>query len=198
MIATISGTITHKTKQSITVIQHGIGFELLVATPEVFQIKEQVNLQTHMHWHQEQGPTLYGFHTALEKQTFLLIISCSGIGPKIALTVLQGLEPAIFLQAVHDSDIKTLSSVNGIGAKKAEQMALHLKGKVTPLLELHPEALGGSSLGVWKDLNETLNSLNYSPSEIKLATNYLKENNINSDISLDQALRKALTFLAKK
>lgn len=198
MIATISGKVTHKTKQTIIIMQHGIGFELHVATPEMYQLKEDITLQTYLHWNQEQGPTFYGFQTSLEKATFLLIISCSGIGPKIGLTVLQGLEPTIFLQAIHDSDIKTLSSVNGIGAKKAEQMALQLKEKVTPLLEMHPEALDSSSLGIWKDLTDTLNSLNYSSSEIKLATNYLKENNINSEVSLDQALRKALTFLAKK
>ena len=91
-------------------------------------------MQTYMHWNQDNGPTLYGFNSILEKTVFLLIISCSGIGPKIGLAVLHHLEPATFVQAIIEENIKVLSSISGIGAKKAEQICVALKHKVAKLL----------------------------------------------------------------
>ena len=134
-----------------------------------------------------------------EKTTFLLIISCSGIGPKIGLAILNQLDPAIFLQAILEENIKTLSSISGIGAKKAEQICVALKHKVAKLLKDQPSLTASSaSLGVWKDLMDTLSSLSYSPTEIKAAMNFLKESNLDSTTPLSQLLRKALAFLAVK
>lgn len=197
MIATISGTVSTTTQQTIIIQYHGIGFELSVAHPYSYQPQQSVTLYTHLHWNQEQGPSLFGFQSELEKATFLLIISCSGVGPKMALTILQQLDPAIFLQAIHEHNIDTLSSIHGIGTKKAEQLAVTLKHKVDKLLQQHPQ-LATTSLGVFKDLTDTLNSLNYSSIEIKSVTNYLKETSIDINIPFDQLLRKALIFLAKK
>ena len=197
MIATISGIITHISEQQLVVEQAGIGFELHVATAGTFNLQQQVTLQTYLHWNQENGPTLYGFNSALEKTTFLLIISCSGIGPKIGLAILNQLDPAIFLQAILEENIKTLSSISGIGAKKAEQICVALKHKVAKLLKDQPSLTASSaSLGVWKDLMDTLSSLSYSPTEIKAAMNFLKESNLDSATPLSQLLRKALAFLA--
>ncbi|AXK60813.1 Holliday junction branch migration protein RuvA [Candidatus Chromulinivorax destructor] len=199
MIATISGIITSITEQCLVVEQSGIGYELSIAAAGSFNLEQQVTLQTYLHWNQEAGPSLYGFQSALEKTTFLLIISCSGIGPKIALTVLNQMDPAVFLQAILEENIKTLSSISGIGAKKAEQMIVALKHKVAKLLKDQPNLTESSkSLGAWKDLIDTLTSLSYSPAEIKSAMNFLKENSLDSATPLSQLLRKALAFLAKK
>lgn len=199
MIATISGTITHVGEQNLVVEQAGIGFELFVATAGVYNLQQQVSLQTYLHWNQEAGPTLYGFNTTLEKTTFLLIISCSGIGPKIGLAILNQLDPTIFLQAILEENIKTLSSISGIGAKKAEQICVALKHKVAKLLKDQPGLTASSaSLGTWKDLMDTLTSLSYSPSEIKSVMNFLKENNLDSNTPLSQLLRKSLAFLATR
>ena len=123
MIATLSGIITVISEQYIVVEQAGIGFELYVPTAGTFSLQQQITLQTYLHWNQESGPTLYGFNSTLEKVTFLLIISCSGIGPKIGLAILNQMEPAIFLQAILEENIKTLSSISGIGAKKQNKFA---------------------------------------------------------------------------
>lgn len=199
MIATISGIITSINEQCLVIEQSGIGYELNVPTAGTFNLQQQVTLQTYLHWNQESGPSLYGFQSTLEKITFLLIISCSGIGPKIGLTVLNQMDPAIFLQAILEENIKTLSSINGIGAKKAEQMTVALKHKVAKLLKDQPSlAESSKSLGAWKDLIDTLSSLSYSPVEIKSAMSFLKESNLDSSTPLSQLLRKALAFLAKK
>ena len=199
MIATISGIITSVCEQQIVIEQAGIGFEIFVATPTSYTIQQQITLQTYLHWNQENGPTLYGFHTVIEKMIFLLIISCSGIGPKIGLAVLHHLEPATFLQAILEENIKVLSSISGIGAKKAEQISVALKHKVAKLLKDQPDLTSSSTtLSNWKDLTDTLTSLGYSPSEIKAATNFLKESNVDTSTPLSTILRKTLAFLATK
>ena len=197
MIATLSGTVTAILPQSIVLQSNEIGFDLFVASPLSFSQQQKVTLSIYMHWHQDNGPSLYGFNSSLEKSTFLMIISCSGIGPKIGLTILAQFDPAFFLQAVSEGDIATLSSINGIGAKKAEQLAIALKHKVEKLLKQHPQLATSTSLGLWKDLTDTLTSLNYSQSEIKNATEHLKDNGVDTTASFDQILRKALVFLAK-
>jgi holliday junction DNA helicase RuvA len=199
MIATISGMITLLDQQHIVIEQSGIGFEVFVATPTAYTLQQQATLQIYMHWNQENGPTLYGFSNQIEKTVFLLIISCSGIGPKIGLAVLHHLDPATFLQAILEENIKVLSSISGIGAKKAEQICVALKHKVAKLLKDQPDLTSSSTtLSNWKDLTDTLTSLGYSSSEIKAATNFLKESNVDATTPLSTILRKTLAFLATK
>ena len=199
MIATISGIITACGEQYVIIEQAGIGFELFVANPSAFSLQQQITLQTYLHWNQENGPTLYGFNSTIEKAVFLLIISCSGIGPKIGLAVLNHMDPATFVQAIVEENIKVLSSISGIGAKKAEQICVALKHKVAKLLKDQPDLTASStSLSTWKDLTDTLSSLGYSPSEIKSVTNYLKENGLDATVPFGTILRKALAFLATK
>ncbi|MDP3788624.1 MAG: Holliday junction branch migration protein RuvA [Candidatus Chromulinivorax sp.] len=199
MIATISGIITSTNDQFIIIEQAGIGFELYVATPLSYAPQQQITIQTYLHWNQENGPTLYGFNSIIEKTVFLLIISCSGIGPKIGLAVLHHLDPATFLQAIVEENIKVLSSISGIGAKKAEQISVALKHKVAKLLKDQPTiASSSTSLSNWKDLADTLTSLGYSTTEIKSVTNFLKENNIDATVPFGTILRKSLAFLSAK
>lgn len=199
MIASISGIITSINDQQIIIEQQGIGFELSVATPSSFSVQQKITLQTYLHWNQEHGPSLYGFNSISEKTVFLFIISCSGIGPKIGLAVLNHLDPATFLQAIIEENIKVLSSINGIGTKKAEQICVTLKHKVSKFLKDEPNLLQSStSLANWKDLTDTLTSLGYSPTEIKSATSFLKESNVDSTTPFGSILRKSLAFLASK
>lgn len=199
MIATICGTVTAIDEQKITIIQAGIGFELFVASPLSFTLDQQVTIKTYLHWNQENGPTLYGFANNVEKTVFLLIISCSGIGPKIGLTILHHLDASTFLQAIVEENIKSLSSINGIGEKKAEQMCVALKHKVAKLLKDQPTLTQSSgSLSAWKDLSDVLTSLGYSPAEIKSATSYLREQNIQTNAPFSSLLRTILAFLSAK
>ena len=199
MFATLSGTVKTSGDQIIVVEQSGIGFEIFVANTTLWSKDQQIFLHTYLHWNQENGPTLYGFQTLAEKTIFLLIINCSGIGPKIGLAVLNHLEPATFLQAIIEENIKVLSSISGIGTKKAEQICVTLKHKVAKLLQEQPNLTATStSLSAWKDLTDTLTSLGYSPAEIKSAMNFLKENNIDTTAPFSTVLRKTLAFLSAK
>lgn len=198
MISFITGTITSINTNCLQVMYHGLGFEIFCPHAQSLALQETITLHTYMHWNQEQGPSLYGFLELLDKELFLLIISCSGIGPKMGLSILEQVDATLFIQYISEENITQLSKLKSIGAKKAEQLCLNLRNKVSKLVKAHPTLATKDSIAVWGDLQETLTSLNYSSSEIKQTTSHLKEEFANSSTTFDQLLRKALQILAKK
>ena len=198
MITIIQGYIKEIKDQSLTVEMNGIGFAISMSRTEHFKKDAIVSLKTFLHWHQENGPTLFGFETELERSLFLLITSCSGIGPKIALAILKHLQPAVLIKAVQTSDEKMLSSVPGIGAKKAEQMIVQLRHKVEKLLESGIVVNDDASLTHWVTLNDVLTSLHYSRQEISAALSHIKDLDTCQSATFDHLLRQALSFLSKR
>lgn len=196
MISYLSGTIEDVKEQCLTVNSGILGLMVYVARPTFFQRGDSVKLYIHLHWNQEQGPTLFGFKDELEKTVFLLITSCSGMGPKVALSVLAHLEAHEFLEAIQTANDRALSNVNGIGNKKAEQMILQLKHKVGLLIKSGVTI--SSNAQQWHEIMEVLTSLHYSRQEISRAMDYLKQVPEISNAPFDQRIRHALSFLAKK
>ena len=201
MFSYIHGIVKELQGQQLTVDVQGVGFCLSVANPELFPKGKPATVVVYMQWNQEQGPTLYGFYSEFEKAVFLLIIGCSGIGPKIALLILQKLSPAVFLRAIQTADMQALGSISGIGPKKAEQLIVQLKHKVAALIESGLSDTQGAdtqSLEQWKNISQVLHSLNYSRTEIDQALSHLSQEGLGIEISFDVAMRKALSFLAKR
>ena len=151
-------------------------------------------LLVHMHWNQENGPALFGFSTILEKNVFLMITSCSGLGPKLAMAVLAQLGAAEFLEAVQSANEDALSDVSGIGAKKAEQIIVQLKHKVAKLIESGIHLGASTTLEKRHEISQVLKSLNYSRPEIAAAMNYLNENYPGTQVAFDQLVRHALAI----
>lgn len=199
MISHLNGNVLRLTAQQVTInfSSIGIAFDVFVPNAAVITVGSQVNLFIYMHWNAENGPSLYGFQTMQEKQIFEMVISCSGIGPKIGLAVLEQMQPGDFIKALANQDVKALSSVNGIGAKKAEQIIVHLKHKVMPLLETG-FVVENNNIKHFKNISDVLESLNYSKHEIFNAIEHLKNNNLQNDYTFDQMLRSALSFLSKR
>lgn len=198
MISTICGTITELREQCVTVDIGSLGFNLFVATTNNFKIGQQARFITHLHWNQEQGPSLYGFPDHFEKTVFLLLIGCTGVGPKLALAALGYLGAEGFVAAIRDNNEQLLSKIPGIGAKKAEQIAVHLKHKVNALLVDHPITNTGGSLQVWQEVGQALESLNYSRQEINQAMHQVATSSAGAQLPFEQLLRHALGVLAKK
>ncbi len=198
MIHMVQGTI-QETGEGYIALESGI-ITLLIQVPQSagFVLGQNIRLQTHLHWNQEQGPSLFGFATALDRSIFQLIISCSGLGPKIALAILADLGGKSFLEAVHTGNEDALTKVSGIGAKKAEQMIVQLKHKVAKLLDSGVELGQTDTLGQWQTVSQVLQSLNYSRGEISAAIKHLNEQPATMQLSFDQLMRHALSFLAKK
>lgn len=197
MIQLLKGSVASKSDNTITLLANSIGFAVQVPHPDTYEIGTPITLTIYMHWNQEQGPSLYGFTSEAEKKIFELIISCSGIGPRIGLAILSAMSPGEFITAIQNGNEAALSSVNGIGSKKAEQIIVSLKHKVAKLaLDADFRHETGSSIR--HQVAEVLKSLNYSKSEIHAAMNYLQEPGVTDGATFDALMRKALSFLAKK
>jgi Holliday junction DNA helicase RuvA len=198
MITHITGRVQSIEDGCVCLEVHGVSFGIAVPDTHACTVGEQASLHTYLHWNQDQGPTLFGFKRDLDRKVFLLIISCSGIGPRIALSLLAELGAERFLGAVKEGDDRALTTVNGIGAKKAEQIVVQLKHKVakiiTAYVQLDP-AFKDTSL---HNIAEVLNSLNYSRNEVAGAMQYIRQTAAQEPQPFDQLMRKALSFLAKK
>lgn len=198
MITSLSGIIKDCNETVLTVEVNGVGYALQVPQPSLFPIGQQSHILVHMHWNSENGPSLFGFANQLERSVFLMITSCSGLGPKLAMAVLAQLGASEFLEAVQAANEDALSNVSGIGAKKAEQIIVQLKHKVAKLVE-SGAALGSSeTLEKRHEISQVLKSLNYSPQEIRAAMNYVNDKYPQNSVAFDALLRHALAFLAKR
>lgn len=164
MIAHLSGTLREKTVQRLIVDVGGVGYDVHVPLSTFYDIGEpgaNVSLRIHT-LVREDAIQLFGFATALEQQLFEKLIGISGIGPKVGLAVLSGIEPAELVRAVRGSDLGRLTSIPGVGRKTAERMVVELKDKFVKLfLEGHaaPDAQPGDD--VREDLLSALTNLGY-------------------------------------
>lgn len=197
MIDCVSGEIKAVHKDSVTIQVGPLGLRFFVAQPAHLRVGQAVNLQVHLHWNQENGPSLFGFESELDKEVFLLIIDCSGIGPRIGLAVLRDLGAERFLEAIQSNDDRALCGVDGLGPKKIEQVIVQLKRKVAKLLESGIQIQGSKKLADWQNVSNVLSSLSYSRTEIAMAMKHLGDNYSEGAVPFDGLLRHALSFLAK-
>lgn len=200
MIDHLQGVITDLQPHHITLlVNNAIGFGVNVPNEKKFTPTQPCSLHIHFHWNAENGPALYGFETAHERTVFQLIISCSGIGPKIGLAALHSLSASAVLSAIATNDVKALSSVSGIGTKKAENIIVNLKSKVEKLLLAAPELTQENSAARHvTEVTQVLTTLNYSRQEIQAALEYVKAQPDYQNLVFDGLLRKTLGYLSKR
>lgn len=135
MITFLHGRLVEATPTQVTVDVHGVGYEVSIPLSSFDKLPvpgAEVRLLTHLAV-REDAHVLYGFMTAAERDMFrLLIHTVSGIGPKIALSVLSGMNVTALRGAVANGDVKALSQISGVGRKTAERIVVELKDKVGP------------------------------------------------------------------
>ena len=140
MIAYLRGRVLTTTTETVIVDVNGVGYELY-CTGSVFR-KLTVGAVTELYTYlqvKEDGITLFGFDTPQEKELFLKLISVSGVGPKLGISILATLSADDFALAIATADVKRLSTVKGLGKKTAEKIVLELHGKISAA-----EVLGAS------------------------------------------------------
>ncbi len=139
MITRLAGKLIECELTEITVDVNGVGFAVSVPMSTYDQlpvIGSPILLHTHFQV-REDSMQLFGFHTMQERQLFRLLITVSGVGPRLALNILSTFPVASFCQTVAAGDVKALSRVNGIGKRSAERLVVELREKVT---EIEPAA----------------------------------------------------------
>ncbi len=199
MIALLTGKIAHKSPEYIILDVNGVGYRVQIPFSTYYDLPEDgaqisLNIYTHV---KEDAISLYGFRTADEKIFFQLLISVSGIGPKLGKDILSNIQVNELASAITRGDLARLSAVPGIGKKTAERLVLELKDKVAKL-EFAGSAVGGGQLmptsGIEEDVASALINLGYKEAVVKKA---LAELRISPEDSMEQVLKQALKALMK-
>ena len=127
----ISGTVAHIFGSTVVVDVHGIGYEISTTSRTLgsLTVGQNAKLFTHLQV-REDGMSLFGFATMEEKTMFLNLISVSGVGCKVAQSILSGIDSNTLAQAIYTGDTKQLTKVKGLGKKTAERLVLGLREKV--------------------------------------------------------------------
>lgn len=163
MIARLSGTLIEKSPNRLLIDVGGVGYDVLVPLSTFYglgQLGTPVTLRIHTHV-REEVIALYGFGSTIEQDLFERLIGVSGIGPKLALAVLSGIDPGELVRAIRTQDTARLTRIPGVGKKTAERIGLELKDRV-------PQASAAPTLGtqaggdVRDDLLSALMNLGYN------------------------------------
>ena len=192
MIGRIQGELVEKNPPQVVVMCHGVGYEIDVPMSTFYHLPrtgESVQLLTHLVV-REDAHLLYGFLTAAERTAFRQLLKISGVGPKVALSVLSGLSVEDLSAAVASQDAARLTKVPGIGKKTAERLVLELRDKL-PVAVSAVRAGAAASSGNGDVVNALL-GLGYNEREAAAAVKQLP-----AELQLADAIRLALKHLAK-
>ena len=192
MIARLTGELAAKAPPYVLVDVHGVGYEVQVPMSTFYNLPElgaKVTLLTQFIV-REDAQLLFGFLTAGERESFRELIKISGVGPRIALALLSGLNTEELAQAVSAQDASRLEKVPGVGKKTAERLLLELKGKLGDAL------VTGSALQATSaeraDILQALLALGYNDKEASAALKALP-----ADVGVSEGIKLALKALAK-
>jgi Holliday junction DNA helicase RuvA len=163
VIAHLSGTLRDKQVQRLIVDVQGVGYDVQVPLSTFYAVGDvgaAVALRIHTHV-REDAIQLFGFATVLEQTLFERLIGVSGIGPKVALSVLSGIEPEGLVRAIRGSDLARLTSIPGVGKKTAERLIVELKDRLPKTIETTaPDAAPGED-DLRADVLSALGNLGY-------------------------------------
>jgi holliday junction DNA helicase RuvA len=202
MIAFLRGRVLEKHPNRVIVDVGGVGYDVNVPLSTFYNAAEpgaEITLRVHTHVREDQL-ALFGFATALELAVFERLIAISGIGPRLALAVLSGIEPRDLVNAVQRGDIARMTRIPGIGKKTSERIVLELRDKL-------PKAIAAIATGAPEpspddtlrdDLASALTNLGYQRAAIDKALDKLLATvAAASDLRFEDALRVALKELSR-
>ena len=198
MIAFLRGRVLDKQPNKITVDVHGVGYEVHVPLSTYYDVGDEgaeVALRVHTHV-REESLQLYGFLTTLEQQLFERLVGISGIGPKLAIAVLSGIDTAELVGAVQRGDVARLTGVPGVGRKTAERIVLELKDRLAQLV-IPAGAVAAASPAdrLRSDLLSALQNLGYHRPPAEKAVDAALTGAV--DATFETALRGALRELMR-
>ena len=204
MIAQLSGKLTQKLPNIIIIDVGGVGYEVTIPVTTFYELGEpgsDVSLKIHTNV-REDSIQLFGFWTAREKELFLRLTSVSGIGPKLAITMLSGMPAGELIAAIRSNDLVRLTAIPGVGKKTAERVVVELRDKLATIsLE---EAGGGPTVSqvagfgeeaIRSDTVEALMALGYPKAVAeKAVTSAMRE---DGDPSIESVLKRSLKRLSR-
>ena len=197
MIASLRGRLAEKHPSRLVIDVGGVGYDVQVPLSTFYGLGERgtdVSLRVHTHV-REDAFSLFGFGTKLELELFEKLIAISGVGPRMALAVLSGIEPPDLIRAIRQGDVARLTGIPGVGKKTAERIGLELKDRLPQGVEVEapvdaPEPEGSERRA---DVLSALLNLGYRQ---PLAERAVERAVRASDGNFEQTLRQALRELA--
>lgn len=201
MIAFLTGRLAFKAPTHLTLDVQGVGYEVHIplstyyALPNLNEVTA-LNIHTHL---REDAIQLFGFLSQSEKESFLLLTSVSGIGPKLALSVLSSLSVIDLAHAIQSEDVEKLATVPGIGKKSAGRIALELKDKVDKIHGIRSQATAADTPdldGPYEDALSALVNLGYRAQDAKEALKRVTKA-ATGPLALKELIRKGLKELAR-
>ena len=198
VIAHLRGRILEKHPNRMVVDVSGVGYDVFVPLSTFYGLGDpggDVTLRIHTHV-REDALTLYGFATVLEQELFERLIAISGIGPKVALAVLSGIEPPELVRAIEQGDVARLTAIPGVGKKTSERMVLELKDRLPRIRAGGATAAATAEPPPLRDdlLSALLNLGYHRPLAERAVEAALKT---GPDNSFEATLKQALRELAK-
>src|SRR5882757_1681488 len=141
MIAHLSGTLLSKQPNSVILDVAGVGYEVIIPVSTFYDLEDagsnvQLRIYTHV---REDALQLYGFKTARERELFLRLISVSGIGPKLGITLLSGMSADEMIASIRTNNLARLTLIPGVGRKTAERLVIELRDKIAALSSVELE-----------------------------------------------------------
>jgi Holliday junction DNA helicase RuvA len=205
MIAHLSGTLLSKQATSVILDVSGVGYEVSIPLSTFYELEDpgsnvQLRIYTHV---REDALQLYGFKTTRERELFLRLISVSGIGPKLGITLLSGMSADEMIASIRTNNLAKLTLIPGVGRKTAERLVMELRDKVTSLSVEVEEELGAkpdvatapTEDSMRADALSALLNLGYQRNAAeKAVTAAMSE---TEDVSVESILRASLRKLAK-
>jgi Holliday junction DNA helicase RuvA len=200
MIAFLRGRVFEKHPNKVIVDVEGVGYEVFVPLSTFYELGDEgaeIALRVHTHV-REDALQLYGFLTELERQLFERLIGTSGIGPKLAIAVLSGMDTRDLVGSVQRGDVVKLTGIPGVGKKTAERIVLELRDRMSQLLVPavnEPAAVASPGDRLRNDLTSALQNLGYHRPHAEKAVDATLAS--SPDQSFEQALKAALRELMR-
>lgn len=201
LIGQICGILVDKTPPDILVQVNGITYELQVPMNTLYQLPEvgrEVTLHTHFVV-REDAQLLYGFYGSKDKAMFRALIKVNGVGPKMALAILSGMDADEFVRTVRNNDVATMVNMPGIGKKTAERLIVEMRDRLAEWGDSDAEsgasiAVGGAGSSARSEAETALLSLGYKPQQAsRSVAQVLKENpSINDSEALIRLALKSM------
>ena len=199
MIGRLKGILAAKRAPQVLIDCNGVGYEADVSMTTYYQLPEPgepISLWTHL-LVKDDSHSLIGFTSEHERKLFRQLIRVNGVGPKMALTILSGINEREFAVCVTQNDIVTLTRLPGVGKKTAERLIIEMRDKVQDMLEVADDTIDSGNLvtsagrSSKSEALEALQSLGYKPGD---AENMIRHAARDSDLDMTAAalIRKAL------
>ncbi len=193
MIGRLQGQLIDTSAPEVLVDVNGVGYDVLVPMTTLYELPplgQEVTLLTHLAV-SENAQTLYGFYRKKDRELFRTLIKVSGVGPKMALAILSGMDSDQLVNCVMQDNVSALVKVPGVGKKTAERLIIELRDKLknwqtqnSPLAEMEaasqPQAADAGNSDIVAEAESALVSLGYKPTEAsKVVARVLKEHSVS-------------------